>query len=330
MSDPAHNAISIFAAIAAFTLVLSLWLMGVLVWVSRRKRRAGQVRQRLDYAGDTSPNAGGGRVLRLWHDGREETTIVPGLRSGGLLDRLEHFRAAAGVELPLFNGLVMIAGTVLVITGVAYVITSSVIIGLLCAFAVVLLVWISLSRKISKRTSLFERQFIDALELAARSLRAGHPLVGSFQLIADEIAAPVGTLFAKVCQQQALGVSMERALRGVANENTSEDLKLFVTSVAIQLASGGNLADMMERLANVIRDRQRLNRRVRVLTAQTQFSKRVLLTLPFLVFVALNLINPQYMRPLYTTSAGQVIMFIAALGLLCGWITMNWLSKLSY
>ena len=80
----------------------------------------------------------------------------------------------------------------------------------------------------------------------------------------------------------------------------------------------------------MIRDRQRLSRRVRVLTAQTQFSKRVLLALPFLVFVLLNLINPAYMRPLYTTGLGQVIMLVAALGLLMGWITMNWLSKLSY
>jgi tight adherence protein B len=80
----------------------------------------------------------------------------------------------------------------------------------------------------------------------------------------------------------------------------------------------------------VIRDRQRLSRRVRVLTAQTQFSKRVLLALPFLVFVVLNLINPQYMRPLYTTTMGELIMLVAGMGLLFGWLTMNWLSKLSY
>jgi tight adherence protein B len=100
--------------------------------------------------------------------------------------------------------------------------------------------------------------------------------------------------------------------------------------VVIQLNSGGNLADMMERLANVIRERQRLARRVKVLTAQTQFSKRVLLSLPFLIFVVLNLINPNYMRPLYTTFPGQMILLAAGLGLLLGWVTMNWLSKLAF
>jgi tight adherence protein B len=326
-----HDAISVFAAIAAFGLVLSLWLIGVVLWTSRRKRRAAQFQQRLDYASAAAPRGGGaGRVLRLWHDGQEAVTWVPGVTPDGILVRLERIRIAAGVEAPLVTALPMLAGTLVLIIGASYLVTSNLGIAVLCAVAAVVVLWIYLSRKIAKRHSTFERQLIDALELASRSLRAGHPLIGSFRLIAEEIAAPMGNLFGEVCQQQAMGVPMEQALRGVADENASEDLKLFVTSVVIQLASGGNLADMMERLANVIRDRQRLNRRVRVLTAQTQFSKRVLLALPFLVFVALNLINPQYMRPLYTTTLGQLIMVVAGTGLVLGWITMNWLSKLSY
>jgi tight adherence protein B len=84
----------------------------------------------------------------------------------------------------------------------------------------------------------------------------------------------------------------------------------------------------MERVANVIRERNRLARRVRVLTAQTQMSKRILLALPFFVFVLLNFINADYMRPLYSTFNGQIIMAVAASGLLLGWLTMNWLSRL--
>jgi tight adherence protein B len=330
MPNDQQNVISLFAAFAMFGLVISLWLIGVLIWTDRRKRKAAQVQQRLEYAHSATPHAGAGRVLRLWHDGKEATTVVPGLTPAGILVRMERFRIAAGVETPISSAVPMLAGVLLLIIGVSYIITSNLVIALLCAIGVCVLVWIRLSQRINKRTTTFERQFVDALELAARSLRAGHPLIGSFRLIAEEIAAPVGTLFGEVCQQQALGVSMEQALRNVSDATPSEDLKLFVTSVVIQLASGGNLADMMERLANVIRDRQRLSRRVRVLTAQTQFSKRVLLALPFLVFVLLNLINPAYMRPLYTTSLGEVIMLIASLGLLMGWLTMNWLSKLTY
>jgi tight adherence protein B len=107
-------------------------------------------------------------------------------------------------------------------------------------------------------------------------------------------------------------------------------MKFFATSVVIQLRSGGNLADMMDRLAFVIRDRMRLARRVRVLTAQTQFSKRILQALPFAIFVILCLINPEYMQPLYTTSTGKTILGAAGAGLLAGTYTMNRLAVLRY
>jgi tight adherence protein B len=103
---------------------------------------------------------------------------------------------------------------------------------------------------------------------------------------------------------------------------------LFATSIVIQLRSGGNLAEMMERLAYVIRERMRLARRVRVLTAQTQFSKRILLLLPIVIFVILNMLNPEYMHPLFSSSAGQKILFVAASGLLIGSWMMNKLSVL--
>ena len=91
----------------------------------------------------------------------------------------------------------------------------------------------------------------------------------------------------------------------MAGESSRDDLKLFATSVVIQLTSGGNLADMMGRLAAVIRERMRLARHVRVLTAQTQFSKRLLLSIPFILFAIISIMNPDYMRPLYTTSVAR-------------------------
>lgn len=107
-------------------------------------------------------------------------------------------------------------------------------------------------------------------------------------------------------------------------------MKLFATSVATQMHSGGNLADMMDRLATVIRDRIRLTQRIRVLVAQTEFSKRCLIALPFFVFIMINAINPQYMEPLYTTSMGQVLMGVTIANLLVGTWVMNILSKLKY
>src|SRR5204863_9895106 len=163
---------------------------------------------------------------------------------------------------------------------------------------------------INKRAALFEKQLCEALDLGGRSLRAGHPLSGAFKLIATEIGAPVSLMFQEIVEQEALGVSLQRALYNASQKSRSPDMKIFATSVVIQLRSGGNLAEMIDRVAWVVRERMRLNRRARVLTAEAQLSKWVLLALPLGMFVLLNLINPEYMEPFFTTFLGSVMMGI--------------------
>jgi tight adherence protein B len=315
---------------AVFGLVLSLWLFCVLLWATRRAKRKREMDQRLSGVAVNAPGQGSGRVLRLWRDGVENTLLVSGEGSqSGMITYLERLRSDAGWEASLastFLGFLLVLGLVGAVT---FLFNSSFLAAAMSMVAAALISWIYVTQRIARRIAIFERQFVDALSLAARSLRVGHPLAGAFRLISDEIPAPVGALFAEVCQQQDLGVPMERALRVVAQNNHSDDLKLFSTSVVIQLRSGGNLADMMERLVNVIRERNRLARRVKVLTAQTQLSKRVLLTLPFLVFVMLYVLNPTYMQPLFSTMTGELILVVAAAGLMVGWLTMNWISRLT-
>jgi tight adherence protein B len=331
LNDP----LSILIAVAAFGLVLSIWLVGVLLWSLGKKKRIDQVADRMKLVQSAGarysavPDENEGRVLRLWRDGQEATTVVPGRSSPqGIVYSLERYRIDAGLESSLRALILGGIGLLAFAAAVAYLLTASVMMGIAAPVAVSVLCYIIIAQRVARRQAIFERQLVDGLELAARSLRVGHPLVGSFRMISEEIGAPVGLLFGEVCQQQELGISLDEALRGVAARTYSDDLKLFATSVVIQLRSGGNLADMMERVAGVIRERNRLARRVRVLTAQTQMSKRILLALPFFVFVLLNLINPDYMRPLYSTMSGQIIMAVAAVGLLIGWMTMNWISKL--
>jgi len=328
-SDP-QQLYTLLMTAAVFGLVLSLWLLAVVFWVLARKRRTTVVEQRLKLAQPDQTDSSGGRVLRLWHEGRQATTVVPGLSGGGGLSAwLKRLRSSTGWESPLSNLLLGLTATACLAGAAAYLLTSSMIASAGAPVAVVIAFYILVTQRIAKRKSIFERQLVDALDLAARSLRVGHPLVGSFRMISEEIPAPVGELFAEVCQQQQLGMGLDQALRDVARRNPSEDLKLFATSVVIQLSSGGNLADMMERLANVIRERNRLARRVQVLTTQTQFSKRILLALPFFIFVLLNVLNPEYMVPLYATFIGQCVLAASAVSLLLGWMMMNWIAKLT-
>ncbi|HEV2688262.1 MAG TPA: type II secretion system F family protein [Bryobacteraceae bacterium] len=314
-------------AVPAFGLVLSLWIAVVLIWTRRRKDRAQVIENRIGLSGQAP---GEGRVLRLWREGTEATMLVPAHEGITLAEKFQGLLEDAGWNVSIRE---IILGNILVSALVflgALAVTRNLLPALCGPAAVVIIFWIYLNRRIARRSALFERQFADSLELAARSLRVGHPLVGALQLISEEFDAPVGPLFASICQQQALGRPLDDALRMAAGQHSSDDLKLFATAVIIQLRSGGSLADMMDRLAVVIRERIRLTRRVRVLTAQTQFSKRVLQGLPLFVFLLINFINPDYMRPLYSTDSGRQILIISVACLLIGSWLMNRLSVIRY
>jgi len=307
---------------SAFGLVLCLWFFGLLLWSARRKSRTQQLEQRL---GLRQENAAETKLLRLWKDGQEATTTVPDLRHLSLWNHLDQIRQQAGCNMPIQTLLLVLVGVSLMLFVLVLVMTQSVVVAMGASSVMAPLVWAYMQGRIRHRLVLFENQFVEALELAARSLRAG-----PFWLVSEEMSDPVGPVFGEICQLQAMGISLEEGVQKVAEASASPDMKLFATSVIIQVRSGGNLADMMHRLADVIRDRMRLKRRVRVLTAQTQLSKRVLLVLPFLLFGVLNLLNPTYMMPLYTTSMGRTLLVVAGTGLMLGVWVMNRLSVLKY
>jgi tight adherence protein B len=316
------------AAVAAFLLVMSLWTAALIIWRLRRRVQRGKLRQRLeilDAQGDHT------RTLRLWYEGKESATTVPGKDLPWLSARhLAGLCQDAGWTAPVSSIVLMLAGVMAAVFMLLLVISGRTLVGCVGAAAVAMVFWIYLNRRISVRAALFERQLVDALDLASRSLRAGHPLVGAFQLIAEEVPPPVGAFFSEICQQQALGVSLERAVAQSILGHSSPDVKFFGTSVILQLRSGGNLADMMERLAYIIRDRISLNRRVRVLTAQAQFSKNILAAMPVVFFVLMTIINPRYTEPLYTTGVGQVMLGLAAILVVLGVYLMNRMMVLRF
>ena len=323
-----QNWATIIAAIAVFGLVLSIWIIFVVVRSSRRAKRTERLESRLGLHDERDSSV---RVLRLWRDGHEATTTVPGkTRRMPIGQRLERLRQKTGWKAPARSILLGLLGSVALLSLIVLVVTTSWLAAAGVAAVALLAFWTYVKQRVRRTDVVFERQFLDALGLACQSLRAGHPLVGAFKLIADEIGPPIGVMFADMCQRQALGVDLEDAIREVSETSDSHDMRIFATSVAIQLRSGGNLVEMMERLSVVIRDRMRLTRRVRVLTAQTQFSKRVLLALPFLVFAGIALLNPGYLAPLFDTMKGNVLLAIAGSGLLLGVWVMNRMSKLQY
>jgi tight adherence protein B len=323
-----NEVIRLIAAGSAFGLVAAVWLGVTIMWAMRSAARQRTVQERL---GLMTPNSGQERVLRLWREGGVATTTVPGQAvpmSLAMKLRRMHYQAGLGTDIaPAVTGVI---GTAVILCLGTFALTHNTIASACAPVFVVMAYTAWLSRRVRIRGALFEKQFVHALELAARSLRAGHPLLGAFQLISDELDQPVSTTFTEICQQHAMGVNLEAALERVASASTSQDLRLFATSVAIQLRSGGNLADMMERLAFVIRDRLRLGRRIRILTSQTQFSKRVLIGLPFILFFVLNLVNSSYVGMLYSEPQGRVLLGVAACMMVVGIFAMNRMAILKY
>lgn len=331
MLPPALDTLDLIIAACVFGLILAAWMVVFFLWYGKRASRASKLEERMGLT-DEEREEGGSRLLRLWHEGREVTTEVPGmLRSRSFKERLQRLVRDAELEDGQFRSLLLgLFGFGALLSLLLLMATGSVFPGLGLCVLLFLGFRAYLKWRVSRRLARFELQFVDALDLAARSLRAGHPLLGAFRLIAEETRPPVSVVFDEICQQQALGMSMRSALQRAAMDTPSPDVRIFATSVIIQLESGGNLADMMERIALVIRDRLRLSRRVRALTAQTQLSKRVLICLPILMFFILNVLNRDYMSNLYKTTEGQMLLVLAGAAMLAGTWTMNRLALLKY
>ncbi len=327
MSLTAQQIIDWAVRASVFGLVLALWLFGTLLWSRRRSQYQAEVSRRLG----VEAGRHGARTLRLWRHGQSVTTQVPDSRpQRGPIGALALLLRQAGWRIGPGTLLAGLLGIAAGLTALSHMLMHNWLPGLALSAGVPVVLWAYLRHRIGRQESLFERQLVDALELASQSLRAGHPLSGAFRFIADEIKPPVGALFAEICQQQELGVPADEALRNAARTSVNADLRVLVAAVIIQMRTGGNLADMMDRVAYVVRDRMRLNRRVRVLTAQTQFSKRVLLVLPVVLFIGLNVVNPGYMRTLYSTFPGQCLLAGAVASMLLGAWFMNRLAVLRY
>lgn len=319
------------AAVAVFGLVLALWCGAGLLWLMRRERRKRMIERRIGLY-QPEPGQNQTRVLRLWRDGEEISTVVPHTsRLAKGIARLAQMPRDAGWDISIGLICAALSSAMLFVFGLGLVFTGgSLIAAVALALTVAIAFWYYMQHHIQRRLARFEQQFEDALQLIARSLKAGQPLLGAFQLVADEMDEPVSAIFGDICQRQALGTSLDESIRRVAAASGSDDLKLFATSVVIQIKTGGNLADMMQRLAHIIKERMRLGRRVRVLTAQTQYSKRVLLVLPVVVFVMLCVMNPAYMEPMIATSFGRGLSGAAVVSMILGTWMMNRMASLKY
>lgn len=204
-----------------------------------------------------------------------------------------------------------LAGQILLRVPAALVVTAP-----LGAAAPVLWLW----QRRSSRLKAFEEQFPDALDLVSRAIRAGHAFQTALGMAADELRPPVGPECRKVFDQQNFGLPLREALEALAARVPLLDVKFFVTAVAIQRDTGGNLAEILDNLSRVVRERFKIQRQVRVHTAHGRITGFVLLALPVFLAVALSLINPEHMRPLFQERMGQTMLVATVVMQIIGFI----------
>jgi tight adherence protein B len=174
-----------------------------------------------------------------------------------------------------------------------------------------------------QRIAQFERQLPEALELSSRALRAGHAFSVGLKLVGDESADPIGKEFRRVFDEVSMGVSLPEALQNMTDRLDCVDLRFFVTSVLVQRETGGNLAEIIDSLATLIRKRFELQLRVRALSAEGRFSGLILFCLPIVVGFLLYQMNPDYMSTLFTDPAGQNMLMVGSFMMIIGAIIMK-------
>jgi tight adherence protein B len=160
----------------------------------------------------------------------------------------------------------------------------------------------------SARLKRFEEQFPEALDLLSRAIRAGHAFQTAMGMCADELPTPVGTEFKKSFDQQNFGLPLKDTLHEMTERVPILDVKFFVTAVLIQRETGGNLAEILDNLAHVVRERFKILRQVRVHTAHGRFTGYVLLALPAALAVVLAWMNPEHMDLLFKERLGQMMI----------------------
>jgi tight adherence protein B len=200
------------------------------------------------------------------------------------------------------------------------------ILGMVLALLVGLLIphWI-LSRQMRRRRGQIEAALPDALDILARSMRAGNGLLISIDALVEQVPGPLSAEFGRMRQEIAVGVSTEEAFAELDRRVDSKDLHIIVTAVIVQREVGGNLAEILSNVASTIRERFMLRREVQALTAQERWATYIVAAVPPLILIAFSFIQPELITSLLSHTAGWIVLGVAGVLELTGYLVLRWL-----
>jgi tight adherence protein B len=255
---------------------------------------------------------------------RELSPLERALEALPGMARVEQLVEQAGRETPAYR-VVLLALVLGAGAGVAGFLLLPLPLALLLALGAGSLPFLSLTRARSRRLARFEEQLPDALIVMARALRAGHPFSDAMHLVAEEMADPIAGEFRTTFMEINYGGDVRGAMLGLLRRVQSVTVMIFVTSVLIQKETGGNLAELLDGLAAVVRDRFRFHRKVRTLSAQGRMAAWILSLLPFVLAGVLSLVSPNFLPMLTQDPIGRQLVVAAFVMVVIG---ILWMRKI--
>jgi tight adherence protein B len=299
---------AILIALAVF-LVVALATFAVASLFDERRAQARLIKDRLAMA-QKAPEREPNEELALLRD--EQLSKIPALDS--LLRRSA--RVSAIQEVLMQAGMKMRAGNFLALCAAC---------GVLAGFAALLwarnpaIAWAALvigafipysvaSYRRQKRFEKIEELFPEAIDTVARAVRAGHAFTTALEMISNEVSEPLASEFRQLYEEQKFGMPVRDALMNLTERVPLVDIKFFVTAVMLQRETGGNLAEILDNLSYVIRERFKIQRQVRVHTAQGRLTMALLMAMPPVVVVVLELFSPDFVSPLFHDRIGHILV----------------------
>ena len=294
-----------FVAIALVAFALTL----VLDSLRDRQKRKEVVSQLRGLEASHAPEGHGPAILVLREsEAAGAAWLQPFVQRIARTWNLEMLLRQAGLRWGVQRLLLLMAGFAVALGLLTFVLTSRVPYAVVAAALGAYLPLLHVRRKKTKRLDEFEEQFPEAVELMARSLRAGHPFSASLKMASEECDQPIRGELRQAFEEQRLGLPMDDSLVGIADRVDLIDVRIFVTAVMIQREVGGNLAEVLDNLSAMIRERFKLRGKLRTLAAEGVMSMWVMLVLPPAMTGIMLLINREYIMTLFREPAGKAVV----------------------
>jgi tight adherence protein B len=320
---------NVIFAIATFVLILAAVLGSYWALVLRPESQAsGRLRERLNLKA-ARPKDGPSIIKGAAGNDEEPGTLLRWHRRYAI-GPATRLIARSGMQLDAERLVMWTLGALSLVVVVLRAVNASWVTALCAGMATPLVPYAYLTNAVRKRLKGFEELFPEALDLMARALRGGHTLTTALAMIADEIPDPVKAEFRAVYEQHNYGLPMPQVLRGLADRIPLMDVRFFVTAVITQRETGGNLAEVLDNLAAVTRDRFRVRRHIQVLTAQGRMTGWILGLFPVGLGVVLYLVNPTHMGVFVTDPLGFRLLETAAALQVAGFVMIRKIVQVEF